>query len=182
MEDRAATFRKQSIATAVPVVSRERAFRVKVPVALVAFRRFFVDIYHAACYDEVGQLQTLHHLPADCIRPSFCISWILVTRGARSRWLIDRTSCPLPKEAFFLSFYLHPIREQLSLADCALLREFTVPSRLPRLCNAQLTALERFLFLALNERSLLIPPVIKCRAKLFHREINDRTAILQHLC
>lgn len=45
MEDRAATFRKQSIATAVPIVSQERAFRVKVPLALVAFCRFFTDMY-----------------------------------------------------------------------------------------------------------------------------------------
>ncbi|KYM93338.1 hypothetical protein ALC53_00275 [Atta colombica] len=52
MEDRAATFRKQSIARAVPVMSQERAFRVKVLVALVAFCRFFTDMYLAEFYNE----------------------------------------------------------------------------------------------------------------------------------
>lgn len=47
MEDRATTFRKQSIALLVPAVNQERAFRVKVPVALVAFHRFFSDIRRA---------------------------------------------------------------------------------------------------------------------------------------
>jgi len=87
MEDRAATFRKQSIAMAVPVMSRERAFRVKVPIALVAFRRFFGDIYCTACYGEVGQPQTLHHLPAD-YRTLVSYLGIPVKRGEpRSHWI-----------------------------------------------------------------------------------------------
>lgn len=101
MEDRAATFRKQSIHRTVPVVSQERAFRVKVLVALVAFCHFFTDMYRAACYGEVGQLQTLHHLPST-ISDSVSYLGILVTRSARRHLLINRASCLPPRKLFFL--------------------------------------------------------------------------------
>jgi len=170
MEDRAATFRKQSIATAVPIVSQERAFRVKVPVALVAFCRFFTDMYRAACYGKVGQLQTLQHLPSTISDPVSYLG-VLVTCGARRHSLIDRASClPLRKLFFISSSYIS--------VDYAFLWEFTV---LPIwLCNAQLVALERFLFLTLKECSLVI---LGDRAprKVISLQINDHVTILQHL-
>lgn len=99
MEDRAATFRKQSIVAAVPVVSQERAFRVKVLVALVAFCRFFTDMYRTACNGKVGQ--TLHHLPSTISNPVLYLG-ILVTRGTRRHSLIDRASCLPSRKLFFL--------------------------------------------------------------------------------
>lgn len=106
IEDRAATFRKQSIAIVIPAVSRERAFRVKVPVALVAFRRFFIDIYHTASYGEVGQPQTLHHLPSSISDPVSYLE-VPVTRGVCQLPLIDPTSCLLPRKLFFFIFPLY---------------------------------------------------------------------------
>lgn len=114
MEDRVATFRKQSIAIAIPAVSQKRAFRVKVPVALVAFRRFFTDIYHTTCYDDVGQLQTLHHLPFN-ISASISYLEVLVM-------LIDRTSCLLPRKRFFISppaDYLCRLRVSVRIYDAS---------------------------------------------------------------
>lgn len=62
MEDRAATFRKQSIAARlVPVLNEERAFRVKVPHSIGSIPScLFADIEAV----KVGQLQALHHLPS----------------------------------------------------------------------------------------------------------------------
>lgn len=73
MEDRTATFRKQSIAIAVPVVFQERAsLPSESPcVALVAFRRFFTDIYHTARCGKVGQLQDIAPPSFHYIKPRF---------------------------------------------------------------------------------------------------------------
>lgn len=170
MEDRAATFRKQSIARAVPVVSQERAFRVKVLVALVAFCRFFTDMYRAACYDEVGQLQTLHHLPSTISDPVLYLLVLVITRCTPV--FVDWSSFLSLEEALFL--YLRPM---VYVSD-AFLREFTV---LPVwLCNTQLVTLEHFLFLTMKECSLVILGD-QAPCKVISLQINDHVAILQHL-
>lgn len=87
-------------------VSQERAFRVKVPVALVAFRRFFTAIYTTAtCYGEVGQLQR------------YCTTFLPVyqTLGfvSPSPGYVDRFNFLSPaEEAIFLS-HSSPSRTRL---------------------------------------------------------------------
>jgi len=170
MEDRAATFRKQSIARAVPVVSQERAFRVKVLVALVAFCRFFTDMYRAAFYDEVGQLQTLHHLPSTISDP---VLYLGVTTRCMPAF-VDWSSFLSLEEALF---YGKKIRLMVYVSD-ALPREITV---LPVwLCNTQLVTLEYFLFLTMKECSLVILGD-QAPCKVISLQINDHVAILQHL-